>query len=74
MKVFAVTLSIMVAASMTTAANAASAKHAHHPHSHHAVAPTKASTTDWPGNPYMDSRPEQVGAFFRDALNPAGAR
>jgi hypothetical protein len=69
MKISAVILSLALAASITTAASAAT-KHGHH----HAAAAAAASRTDWPGNPYMDSRPEQVNAFFRDAFNPWGAK
>jgi hypothetical protein len=59
-------LSIALAASISTAASAASK------HKHHATA-AMASKTDWPGNPYMDSRPDQVASFWRDAFNPWGA-
>jgi hypothetical protein len=69
MKLSVVILSIVFAASVATVADAAT-KYARH---HHAAAGT-ASKTDWPGNPYMDSKPEQVNAFFRDAFNPAGAK
>ena len=71
MKTYAFVLSIVFAASAATAANAANA--AHHP-KHHKVVATTASTTDWSGNPYMDSKPSQVAAFFRDAFNPAGIK
>ena len=68
MKTYALVLAIAFGASAATTANAA-----HHP-KHHKVVASTASTTDWPGNPYMDSKPSQVGAFFRDAFNPAGVK
>lgn len=70
MKTYALLLSIVLAASVATSAEAA--KHARH--HHHMVRAGTASTTDWPGNPYMDSKPSQVNAFWRDAFNPAGAK
>jgi len=68
MKTYALVLAIAFGASAATTANAA-----HHP-KHHKVVASTASTTDWPGNPYMDSKPSQVAAFFRDAFNPLGVK
>jgi hypothetical protein len=71
MKTYAVLLSVVLAASVATSAEAA--KHARH-HHHHMAQAGMASTTDWAGNPYMDVKPSQVNAFWRDAFNPAGAK
>ena len=72
MKAHVVLLSALVAVAATGTANAASHIR-HHAVHHRAVHAATASTTDWPGNPYMDSRPDQVAAFWRDAFNPLGA-
>jgi hypothetical protein len=69
MKTYAVLLSVVLAASVATSAEAA--KRHHH---HHMVRAGTASTTDWPGNPYMDLKPSQVNAFWRDAFNPGSAK
>lgn len=68
MKIYAVILSIVFAASAATAVQAAGHKH------HRKAAAATASKTDWVGNPYMDLKPSQSAAFFRDAFNPAGAK
>jgi len=69
-----VLLSMLFAASVVTTASAA--KHAQHHHHHvaHARAAATASTTDWPGNPYMDLKPSQVAKFWRDAFDPFDAK
>jgi hypothetical protein len=67
MKLSAIILSLAFVASAATVANAAPKHH------HHAAAAATASKSDWPGNPYMDNRPDQVGAFWRDAFNPWAA-
>ena len=69
MKPYALVLSVAIAVSMATAAQAA--KHARH---HHKAAVAEASSTDWAGNPHMDITAQQRDAFFRDAFNPAGAK
>jgi hypothetical protein len=68
MKTYALVLSILAASCVASTAQAA-----HHAR-HHKVVATKASTTDWPGNTYFDLRQEQRDAFFRDAINPLGAK
>ena len=70
MKTYAVLLSVVLAASVATSAEAAQ-RHHHH---HHMVRAGTASTTDWPGNPYMDLKPSQVNAFWHDAFNPGSAK
>ena len=67
-----VLLSILFAASVVTTASAA--KHAHHRHHVAHVRAGTASTTDWPGNPYMDSKPSQVAKFWHDAFDPFDAK
>ena len=69
MKVYETLLSLALAFSVVSTANAANAKRARH----HAAHAAKASTTDWPGNPYMDRTQAQVDRFWRDAFNPWGA-
>jgi hypothetical protein len=64
-------LSILFAAAMVTTASAA--KHMHHHVAHVAHAGT-ASTSDWPGNPYMDLKQSQVQRFWRDAFDPFDAK
>ena len=72
MKAHIVLLSALLAVSATGTAYAA--KHTKHHHVvHRAAHAATASSSDWPGNPYMDSRQDQVAAFWRDAFNPLGA-
>lgn len=65
-------LSILFAAAMVTTASAA--KHTAHHHAAHVAKSGTASTSDWPGNPYMDRSQAQVDRFWRDAFNPLGAK
>jgi hypothetical protein len=65
-------LSILFAAAVVTTANAA--KHTQRHHVTHAAQPATASTSDWPGNPYMDLKQSQVERFWQDAFNPLGAK
>jgi len=67
MKPYVLLLSVVIAASLATTAEAAK-------HARHHRAPAEASSTDWPGNPHMDITASQRDAFFRDAFNPAGAK
>ena len=72
MKTHIVVLSALLAVSTAGTANAA--KHSKHHHVvHHRAAAATASSADWPGNPYMDSRPDQVARFWHDAFNPLDA-
>jgi hypothetical protein len=71
MKTYAVLLSLVLAASVATTAEAAKHKRHHH---HGAVRARTASTTDWPTTPYMDLKPSQVAAFWRDAFDPWHAK
>lgn len=72
------TLTALVALTLATAvAGSASAatKHAHHHHvAHHVARGGMASTTDWPGNPYMDLKESQVQRFWHDAFDPFDAK
>ena len=67
MKTSTALVALMLATAVAGTANAATKHH------HHAAASTEASSTDWPGNPHMDNRQDQVGAFWRDAFNPYAA-
>jgi len=73
MKAHIVLLSALFAVSAIGTANAA--KHTKHRHvvHHRAVHASTASSNDWPGNPYMDSRPDQVARFWHDAFDPLEA-
>ncbi|MBX9826493.1 MAG: hypothetical protein K2Y27_16070 [Xanthobacteraceae bacterium] len=74
MKAHVVLLAALVAVSATGTAYAAQPTKHHHVVYHRAVHPATASSSDWPGNPYMDMRQDQVAAFWRDAFNPLGAQ
>jgi hypothetical protein len=74
MKAHVVLLSALLAVSAAGTANAAPHTKHHHAVHHRAAQAATASKNDWPGNPYMDSRPDQVAAFWRDAFNPLGAQ
>jgi hypothetical protein len=74
MKTCAALLSLVLAASVVSTANAA--KHTRHhrvAHVAHVAHPATASSTDWPGNPYMDLKQSQVEKFWRDAFDPFDA-
>ena len=74
MKTTIALLSLALAASVVSTANAA--KHARHHHHRvaHVAHPATASSTDWPGNPYMDLKQSQVERFWRDAFDPFDAK
>lgn len=73
MKTFTALAALMLATAVAGTANAAT-KHARHHHAAHPVAAAgKASTTDWPGNPYMDLQQRQVEKFWHDAFDPYNA-
>ena len=67
-------LSILFAAAMVTTASAAKHEKHHHAHHAHVAKSGTASTSDWPGNPYMDRSQAQVDRFWRDAFNPLGVK
>jgi hypothetical protein len=73
MKTFTALAALVLATSVVGTANAAKHIHHHH-HAMHAVNAGKASTTDWPGNPYMDMTQGQVQRFWRDAFDPFDAK
>ena len=71
------TLTALVALALATAvagtATAATKKHVHHHQATHVARAGTASTTDWPGNPYMDLKQSQVEKFWHDAFDPFDA-
>ena len=74
MKTFTALAALVLATSVVGTANTAT-KHARHHHvAHHVARGGTASTTDWPGNPYMDLRQSQVEKFWRDAFDPFDAK
>ena len=74
MKTYAALLALALAASVVSTTNAAnSAKHVRHHHVARVAHPATASTSDWPGNPYMDMQQRQVEKFWRDAFDPYDA-
>ena len=73
MKTFTALAALMLATSVAGTANAA--KHVHHHHAMHvAHSSGTASTSDWPGNPYMDLKQSQVQRFWHDAFDPYDAK
>jgi hypothetical protein len=72
MKTYAALLALALAASVVSTANAAK-HHVRHHHVARVAQPAAASTSDWPGNPYMDLRQSQVEKFWRDAFDPYDA-
>ena len=75
MKTHLALLSLALAASVVSTANAA--KHTRHhrvAHVAYVTHPATASSTDWPGNPYMDLKPSQVNKFWHDAFDPFDAK
>jgi hypothetical protein len=73
MKTSTALVALVLATAVAGSANAAAKHHAHHHHAMHAAKAGTASTTDWPGNPYMDLQQEQVARFWRDAFDPYDA-
>ena len=71
MKTSTALVALELATAVAGSANAAT-KHHHH-HAAHVAKAGMASTTDWPGNPYMDLQQEQVARFWRDAFDPYDA-
>jgi hypothetical protein len=61
MRIFTVILSLMLATTLATTADAAKRMRHHR-------APAMASKTDWAANPYMDATQGQRDAFFRGAF------
>jgi hypothetical protein len=75
MKTGTALVALMLATAVAGTANAA--KHVRHhrvAHVAHAIQPATASTTDWPGNPYMDLKQSQVNKFWHDAFDPFDAK
>ena len=72
MKTLTALAALMLATSVAGTANAA--KHTRHHQAMHVAKAGTASTTDWPGNPYMDLKPSQVQRFWRDAFDPFNAK
>ena len=73
MKTFTALAALVLATSVAGTANAA--KHVrHHHHATHVANSGQASTTDWPGNPYMDLKQSQVQRFWHDAFDPYDAK
>jgi phage regulator Rha-like protein len=68
MKIYVTLLSVVLATAVASTAQAAHARH------HHVHRSAEASSTDWAGNPHMTLTQNQSAAFFRDAMNPMGAR
>ncbi len=68
MKTFTALAALVLATSVVGTANAA--KHVHHHHAMHVAHAGTASTSDWPGNPYMDLKQTQVQRFWHDAFDP----
>ena len=73
MKTFTALVALTLATAVAGTASAASKKHVHHHVTHVAHASGTASTTDWPGNPYMDLKESQVQRFWHDAFDPYDA-
>ena len=71
MKTCTALVALVLATAVAGSANAAS-KHHHH-HAMHTAKAGTASTSDWPGNPYMDLQQSQVERFWRDAFDPYDA-
>ena len=71
MKTRTALVALVLATAVAGTANAATKQYHHHV-THVAKAGT-ASTTDWPGNPYMDLQQSQVQRFWRDAFDPYDA-
>ena len=74
MKTFTALAALVLATSVAGTANAAKHVRHHHHHEMHANMGGKASTTDWPGNPYMDLKQSQVQRFWHDAFDPYDAK
>jgi len=73
MKTLTALAALTLATAVAGSANAAT-KHVHHHHvAHHVAHSGTASTTDWPGNPYMDLKESQVQRFWHDAFDPVDA-
>ena len=72
MKTFTALAALLLATSVAGTANAA--KHVRHHHAMHVATAGRASTTDWPGNAYMDRKDSQVQRFWRDAFDPYHAK
>ena len=72
MKTSIALLSLALAASVVSTANAAKHSRHHHRVAHVAHSAT-ASNSDWPGNPYMDLKQSQVAKFWHDAFDPYDA-
>ena len=73
MKTVTALAALVLATSVASTANAA--KHVrHHHHATHVANSGQASTTDWPGNPYMDLKQSQVQRFWHDAFDPYDAK
>jgi hypothetical protein len=72
MKTFTALAALVLATSAVGTANAA--KHVHHHHAMHVAHAGIASTSDWPGNPYMDMKQSQVQRFWHDAFDPFDAK
>ena len=73
MKTTTALVALVLATAVAGTANAAKHVRQHHV-AHVAKAVTTASTTDWPGNPYMDLKPSQVQRFWHDAFDPFDAK
>jgi len=72
MKTCTALVALVLATAVAGSATAATKHHARHHVTHVAKAGT-ASTTDWPGNPYMDLQQAQVQRFWHDAFDPYDA-
>ena len=74
MKTCTVLIALVLATAVAGTANAAKHVRHHVAHVAHVAHPATASTTDWPGNPYMDLKQSQVEKFWRDAFDPFDAK
>ncbi len=72
MKTSTALVALVLATAVAGTANAATKHHAHH-HTMHVARAATASSTDWPGNPYMDLQQQQVARFWHDAFDPYNA-
>jgi hypothetical protein len=73
MKTSTALVALVLATAVAGSANAATKHHAQHHHAMHIAKGSTASTTDWPGNPYMDLQQRQVEKFWHDAFDPYDA-